>query len=179
MISKEVEDEIVKLYKEGNTFYNIYQKTGINGNSSASMLRRKHPALMRNSRDKRDQFIKKQTKCFMDTWNISDIDAHYLVMATMDRFKNKKLNTDKEFDVEYHEIVFPKHCPILGMELNYFATNYRVDNYPTFDRIDNNKGYVKGNVHVVSWRANRIKNDGSLEDFNKIVAFLNKIEEST
>lgn len=57
----------------------------------------------------------------------------------------------------------PEFCPILGLPLS-FATGQRTDNSPSIDRIDPGKGYVEGNWQWLSWRANRIKNDGSVVD---------------
>ena len=39
-----------------------------------------------------------------------------------------------------------------------------MENSPSLDRIDPGKGYVKGNVQVISMQANRMKNDGSIEE---------------
>jgi hypothetical protein len=62
---------------------------------------------------------------------------------------------------------------LLGIELDYFAERTQ-ENSPSFDRVDSSKGYVKGNVIVCSWRANRIKNDGTAEEHRKIYEFLSK-----
>lgn len=35
---------------------------------------------------------------------------------------------------------------------------------PSLDRIDNRMGYVPGNVWVISWKANRMKSDASMEE---------------
>lgn len=51
------------------------------------------------------------------------------------------------------------------------STNKRHDGSPTIDRIINDLGYVKGNVIVISWRANRIKSDATLAELKAIVAF--------
>ena len=79
-----------------------------------------------------------------------------------------------EWDLNYTDVTFPSHCPILGIELDYFAER-RAENSPSFDRIDPTKGYITGNVLVVSWRANRIKNDGSEEEHRKIADWLQSL----
>jgi len=52
------------------------------------------------------------------------------------------------------------------MQLNYGGNGKQRanDNSATIDRIDNGLGYVKDNVLIVSWRANRLKSDGTAED---------------
>lgn len=98
-----------------------------------------------------------------------------LIYQTMrEKFRKKKANAIRngfEFTVDFGELVFPTHCPILGIELDYFAEN-RAENTVSFDRIDSSKGYVAGNVVVISWRANRIKNDGTADEHQKIADFL-------
>lgn len=53
-----------------------------------------------------------------------------------------------------------KTCPIFGVELDYTG-GVRTDNSPSLDRVIPELGYVKGNVAVISERANRLKNDGT------------------
>ena len=91
------------------------------------------------------------------------------------KFNRKKaqvrLNSTYEWDLTFKDLEWNRVCPVLGLELDYTLTS-RAENSPSFDRIDPTKGYVKGNVIIISWRANRIKNDGTLEDFKKIVDYL-------
>lgn len=68
----------------------------------------------------------------------------------------------------------PKVCPILGIELVYGNLDYRKDNSASIDRYDSNKPYEKGNINVISWRANRIKNDGTAEEHRKISEWMDK-----
>ena len=40
-------------------------------------------------------------------------------------------------------------------------------NSPSIDRIDSTKGYVKGNVKIISLRANMMKNVANLQELQK------------
>jgi hypothetical protein len=74
---------------------------------------------------------------------------------------SKRLGRD--FSITEEDIVVPEFCPVLGIPLS-FAEYGRHDASPALDRIDNSLGYIPGNVIVVSWRANRLKNDASLAE---------------
>jgi len=66
------------------------------------------------------------------------------------------------------DIEIPAVCPLLGTPLN--ASGRRFDaNNPSIDRIIPTLGYVPGNVWVISWRANAIKHDATLEELESIV----------
>ena len=67
-----------------------------------------------------------------------------------------------DFDIELSDVVIPDVCPILQQPLDLSKTNR--DWSPSLDRIDNSKGYVKGNVQVISYKANRIKSTITLEE---------------
>lgn len=93
-----------------------------------------------------------------------------------DKFRNKKYNAISagiEWSIDFGDLEFPVVCPVLGIEIDYWAES-RKENSLSFDRIDNSKGYVKGNVTLMSWRANRIKNDGTAEEHKKIYEFMQK-----
>lgn len=69
----------------------------------------------------------------------------------------------------------PTHCPILGLELDYTFEGPRQDNRPSLDRINNELGYIVGNVQVISWRANRLKNDGTSHEHHLIANYLDSL----
>lgn len=105
-------------------------------------------------------------------------DATDLYQAQRAKFRQKKANTKGiPWDLDFGDIYWPTHCPILGMELDYHSA-YRAENSPSFDQVDPGKGYTKGNVQILSWRANRIKNDGSAEEHRKIAEWLSSITTS-
>jgi hypothetical protein len=77
-----------------------------------------------------------------------------------------------EFTITAADIVIPDLCPVLGIKLeNCLGTGGRTDASVSLDRIDNSKGYVPGNVVVVSMRVNRIKSDATPDELKKIAAF--------
>jgi len=73
--------------------------------------------------------------------------------------KNKKL----DFDIDVEDIIVPQYCPLLGVELKYEFKYHRADEYYTIDRIDSAKGYIKGNVQILSYLANIMKNKSTKE----------------
>ena len=88
----------------------------------------------------------------------------------------KKRNILFDIDKEYLKSIYPKNnrCPILNIDfqlgfLNEIKKNK--DYAPSLDRIIPSKGYVKGNLVIVSFIANRVKNNVSVETLEKIVNF--------
>lgn len=82
-----------------------------------------------------------------------------------------------EFNIELSDIVIPEYCPVLGMKLSRKNSKQK-DNSPSLDRIDNTKGYVKGNVIVVSYKANRLKSDATMPELQHVVNFYTKLLEN-
>lgn len=61
------------------------------------------------------------------------------------------------FNITVDDIIIPENCPLTGVKLK--KTIGRTNSTPSIDKIDNNMGYVKGNVWIISWKANRIKSN--------------------
>lgn len=68
-----------------------------------------------------------------------------------------------EFNLTLEDIVIPDVCPILGIPFDYHTTK-RIGNSISLDRIDNTKGYTKDNVRVISYKANHMKANATLEE---------------
>lgn len=76
---------------------------------------------------------------------------------------------DLPFDIEIGDILIPEFCPVLGIRLEVNTGGGRMsDASPTLDKFYPAKGYTKGNIQVICWRANRMKSDGTPEDWIKI-----------
>lgn len=82
------------------------------------------------------------------------------------------------FDIGPEDIPIPPHCPVLGVPLVSRAgtgERRRYQDSPSLDRIDNALGYVRGNVIVVSLRANRIKVDATVEELERVAKFYRRL----
>lgn len=68
------------------------------------------------------------------------------------------------FNLTIDDIIIPKMCPYLEIELTTDPKDYKKPNYATIDRIDNSKGYVKGNIQIISYKANSMKTSTTDEE---------------
>ena len=87
-----------------------------------------------------------------------------LCHAAKSRSKSKSL----DFNITKDDIIIPIKCPVYGVDLDIHNKTYA----PSLDRIDNTKGYIKGNIMVISNKANRLKNSGTIDDFEKILKYM-------
>lgn len=85
------------------------------------------------------------------------------------RAKIKKL----KFNITIEDVVFPKICPVLGFMIDYKGKR-NAYNIPSLDRINSSKGYIKGNVRVISNRANFLKNNANSDELMKVAKDLKK-----
>lgn len=88
-----------------------------------------------------------------------------LMLSTKSSASKRKLS----HTISEEDLVIPETCPILKISLKLHG---REPNSISVDRIYNDKGYVPGNVQIISNRANKLKNNGTLEEFRKIVKYL-------
>jgi len=74
------------------------------------------------------------------------------------RAKQRAKSSGIEFSISVDDIQIPDVCPILGIYLNMNSgKSGAFKNSPSLDRIDNNRGYTKDNIQVISQCANAMK----------------------
>lgn len=90
------------------------------------------------------------------------------------RTRNRALRSGIEFTINENDLDWPDVCPVLGVKLIYGAVGAgrALFNSASLDRVNNKKGYVPGNVRVISNRANCIKRDATLEELRLIVKYV-------
>ncbi|MDC1169271.1 hypothetical protein OAT14_02405, partial [Candidatus Pelagibacter ubique] len=100
-------------------------------------------------------------------------------MLSNSRIRAKRKGILHTINTEYLELIWPKdnRCPVLGNLFEMGYKNGKSKNLsPSLDRIVPKKGYIPGNLVIVSDIVNRLKSDASLEDMEKILKFYtNKI----
>ena len=78
------------------------------------------------------------------------------------------------FEITPADIVIPKMCPVLGVELKCGVG--RLGQYsPSLDRLDPSLGYIRTNVTVISFRANSIKQDASSDELRAVADWMDRV----
>jgi hypothetical protein len=92
--------------------------------------------------------------------------------------KQRARKKDLDFDIEVSDIIIPQFCPLLNIPIIHKIGHgtHRNPNAASLDRINNQFGYTKGNILVVSWRANFIKGDASIEELELLLTNLKTIK---
>lgn len=90
----------------------------------------------------------------------------YILNGTRSHAKERGI----DFNLELEDIIIPDTCPICQIPLIFSAK--RTNNTPSIDRVDNNLPYIKENVRIISWRANRLKNNMTKEEVARLNDYL-------
>ena len=129
----------------------------------------------KNSRRK-DGFAAECKQCIKDRHQEPEVilrrkAAHKKRLETFEarqdqHYRIAKARSKKEgwyFNLEVSDIIIPAQCPYLNIPLTYTIGEGIVFSNSSLDRIDSTKGYVKGNIQVISHLANQIKSNATLE----------------
>jgi len=111
--------------------------------------------------------ITKQDRANRNKWN-----QH--VASTMINAKLRRVEIGFSSTAEmasYIESIAPIRCPVFGTELHHGAGDL-VGRF-SIDRIDNTKGYVRGNLQVISYKANVMKSDANQDQLKMFADWIN------
>lgn len=127
-------------------------------------------------------------KCKIAYWSVTGRQRAF-------QMEHKKANPEKrlwkaakgrataagiEFNIDTSDIVIPEFCPALGCRLESGVGHGKGanPNAPSLDRIVPALGYTKGNVQVISFKANSMKRDASEEELETFATWiLNTLKE--
>ena len=114
----------------------------------------RHGNMRSNYESNKQQRIAKTTKYAEDNYE------QKILSSALKSSKTKNL----EFNLTIEDIVIPEYCPYLGTKITKTLGKGVVWTNASIDRIDSSKGYVKGNVEIISRQANSMKNMATKEE---------------
>lgn len=110
----------------------------------------------------------------LDTREPLSIAAYKRGMLSAARHRAKKANLP--FNITVDDIHIPDACPVLGIELqfNRGGRGHARDTSPSLDKVLPKLGYVRGNILVVSNRANTLKSNATVTELQALARFYSK-----
>lgn len=85
------------------------------------------------------------------------------------RLKSSAAKRGLDFDLGYKDLLpLPSICSVIGVPLNYEAGKLVAES-PSVNRIDNQKGYVRGNTEIISNKANMMLSNASKDELKAFV----------
>lgn len=99
----------------------------------------------------------------------NDPDRH--VKRLLGYARNRAKAKGLDFSLTKADIVIPELCPILGKPLE-FGTDGPIGMSPSLDRVDSSKGYITGNVRVISHRANSLKSNSTIDEVRALLNYM-------
>jgi hypothetical protein len=82
----------------------------------------------------------------------------------LERAKRRSKKYNLPFNIDISDIIIPEFCPVLEIKLERNYGGSANDNSPSLDKIIPYLGYVKGNIRVISHKANTMKNNATEEE---------------
>ena len=92
-------------------------------------------------------------------------------------FKNARDRAKRNsiaFNLTEEDVVIPNFCPILGIPLKLNEGSPKFDS-PSIDRIIPSLGYIKGNIIIISNKANMIKSSATPDEILKVALFYKEL----
>ena len=113
----------------------------------------------------------------LDSFSYEDYVPDDLQKEICSRARRSAKRRGLEYDLQHGDIVIPETCPYSKIKLSFNKKDSKEPFYYSIDRIDSSKGYVKGNVQIISFLSNTMKSGAStnqLLTFSKSVLEIHK-----
>lgn len=105
-------------------------------------------------------------------------ESPFKLKCSRTRTRAKSLGLDFNLTPEYLESIWTGVCPVLNDTI-YLSERSRTDEFVAeLDRFIPSKGYIIGNVHFLSRKANRLKNNVTTKELQQLINWMNNIENS-
>lgn len=108
---------------------------------------------------------KKHLKKYKDRWLRNNPERRILHQT-----KSKARKAGVKFNLTLEDIVIPKICPVFGVPFD----RHNKQRSTSVDRINNSKGYIKGNIQIISGLANVMKNSATPAELLRFAEWINR-----
>lgn len=141
------------------------------------VIRARRDRLSKEYRTKNDIAIKARKKAYHAANKVehnakSTAKRHADPRSTLLRgARQRSKRAGYECALTLDDIVIPLYCPVFPWIRLASGTCQQYDTSPSLDRIDPKGRYERGNVHVISWRANNLKADSTTAERRALADF--------
>lgn len=137
---------------------------------------------IRSSRSGRKDILNQERNSRCSTCEIEfyiKLDPRKKLLYAAKSHANRK---NLECTITIDDIIIPSHCPVLEIPLiptvgKGRQNRHETYNSPTLDRRDNSQGYIRGNVFVISGRANHLKSNSTIEEMEAVLSYMKSTPE--
>src|ERR1039458_6936982 len=120
-------------------------------------LKDRNPNYVRDWKKKNPLLAQAQAKRANDKWRVNH-PVEYMLGSAKASARVREL----DFAITMADLLpVPERCPVYGVVLEYGKLGPRNNATASIDRTNSSKGYIPGNVKIISWAANRHKNDAT------------------
>lgn len=103
-------------------------------------------------------------------------------MTDQAKVRSRKLGLPCDITLEWmmEKFYHMDACPALNIAFDWHIIgNSNCQASPSLDRIIPELGYIKGNVQLISYKANTMKNDASFEELQRFCEWVNRMLDNT
>jgi hypothetical protein len=92
--------------------------------------------------------------------------------------KQRSKQFGREFSLTLDDVVnrYVEICPILGIEIMWDNRDKVCQGSPSLDRVNNQLGYIPSNIQIISYRANFLKKDYLLCEWEKMQRYMQECD---
>jgi hypothetical protein len=154
------------IMKDSQHKYYLANKEKLKEKAKQYYIKNKEKCIIESSRRQKENPIKMEE--YRQRWFTKR--PLYSLLHNCKR-RAKENNIPYDLDLDYIEsLLQPTHCPVLGIPIDGLTRETSM----SLDKVVPQLGYTKGNVCFISMKANRMKQESTLEELKLIVAYLER-----
>ena len=148
-----------------------YHKRKLEYSAKYRATHKEHIKEYSNEYNMRPEVVERKAIWYQNNKKNRNINGQIIDMIT--RAKNRAIEKGVPFNLTIEDVTYTDICPLLNIPLNWEG-GPRTKNTPSLDRIIPEKGYIKGNVRIISNLANMMKSYASSEELKTFSKNINE-----